>query len=397
MIRLGVIGYGRRMRHVLATIDRFGAGTKVVALVDPRAEALRQEFPDALAGVTAYDTAAAMLDAGAVDGVLIGTRCSLHTPYAIEVLERGLPLFLEKPVAISFEQVAALGAAAERSRSQVVVSFPLRLSALCRAALEIVDSGAIGTIEQVQAVNNVPFYAGGYYHGWMRDEAETGGLWLQKATHDLDYLNAIVRQRPVRITAMESKTVFRGDMPAGLRCVDCELQQECPESPYNLFYLQGVTERVEPNDWRCSFAPDTGNHDSASAIVAYESGLHAVYTQNFYTRRGAAARGATLIGYRGTITFDWYREELVVHHHHRARTERHQFASTGTGHHGGDEELARDFLAILTGRGESRAPLASGVRSAQLCLLARESCRTNTVQEVRALDEARSSTLTATT
>lgn len=385
MIRLGVIGYGRRMRHVLATLDRFEAGTRVVALVDPQAEALRQEFPDALAGATAYDSAAAMLDAGGLDGVLIGTRCSLHTPYAVEVLARGLPLFLEKPVAISMEQVAALHAALERSSSKVVISFPLRLSALCQAAIEIVDSGAIGTIEQVQAVNNVPFYAGGYYHGWMCNEEETGGLWLQKATHDLDYLNAIIRQRPVRITAMESKTVFRGDMPSGLRCVDCQLQEECPESPYNLFYLQGKTERVEPNDWRCSFAPDTGNHDSASAIVAYESGLHAVYTQNFYTRRGAAARGVTLIGYRGTISFDWYREELVVHHHHRARTERHQFASTGSGHHGGDEELARDFLAIVTGKGESRAPLDAGILSAQMCLLARESCRTNTFQEVRPL------------
>src|SRR5438045_2774069 len=82
-------------------------------------------------------------------------------------------------------------------------------------------SGALGTVEQVQAVNNVPFYAGGYYHGWMRDDEETGGLWLQKATHDFDYINALVGQRPVRITAMESKTVFRGEMPAGLHCVDC--------------------------------------------------------------------------------------------------------------------------------------------------------------------------------
>jgi len=249
VIRLGVIGYGRRMRHMLATIDRFGAGTEVVALVDPRAEELCREYPEALTRVTTYETATAMLDDGAVDAVLIGTRCTLHTPYAIEVLARDLPLFLEKPVATSAAQVAALQAAAERSRSPVVVSFPLRLSALCRAALEVLESGTIGTIEQVQAVNNVPFYAGGYYHGWMRDESQTGGLWLQKATHDLDYINALVRQRPVRVTAMESKTVFRGDMPAGLHCVDCHRQEECPESPYNLFYLQGITERVQPNDW----------------------------------------------------------------------------------------------------------------------------------------------------
>jgi len=385
MLRLGVIGYGRRIRHMLGTIDRFGAGAQVVALVDPQAERLCLEFPEALAGATAYATAAAMLDEANLDGVLIGTRCALHTPYAIEVLARDLPLFLEKPVAITVEQLMALHAASERSRSKVVVSFPLRLSALCQAVQEVIDSGTLGTIEQVQAVNNVPFYAGGYYHGWMRDEEQTGGLWLQKATHDFDYLNSLIGQRPVWITAMESKTVFRGEMPAGLHCVDCTRQEECPESPYNLFFLQGHTARVEPNDWQCSFAPDTGNHDSASAIIRYESGMHATYTQNFYTRRGAAVRGATLIGYRGTVVFDWYRSELHVHHHHTAKVERQHFAGTGTGHHGGDEELARDFLAIMTGRGESRTPLTTGLNSAHLCLLAREACQTNSVQEVRPL------------
>src|SRR4029077_9689462 len=148
----------------------------------------------------------------------------------------------------------------------------------------------------------------------------------QKATHDFDYIYALMRQRPVRISAMESKTVFTGDMPVGLRCVDCTRQVECLESPYNL-YRQGVTSSVEPNDWLCSFAPDTGNHDSASAMIMYESGSHAVYTQNFYTRRGAASRGATLVGYKGTIRFDWYSDELVVYHHHSNQVERHRFDS----------------------------------------------------------------------
>jgi len=83
--------------------------------------------------------------------------------------------------------------------------------------------------------------------------------------------------------------------------------------------------------------------------------------------------------------FDWYRSELHVHHHHTAKVERQHFAGTGTGHHGGDEELARDFLAIMTGRGESRTPLTTGLDSAHLCLLAREACQTNSVQEVRPL------------
>jgi predicted dehydrogenase len=391
LIRLGVIGYGRRIRSVLATIDRFRAGTHVVAVVDPRADALRAEYAEQLANATFYDDADRMLDEAGVDGVLIGTRCSLHTPFAIKVLERHLPLFLEKPVATSWEQLVHLKAASDRSRSPVVVSFPLRVSAMCETARAIVDAGAIGTIENVQAINNVP-YGIGYYHGWMRDDVETGGLWLQKATHDFDYINSLIRQRPVRICAMESKTVFRGDMPSDLRCVDCTRQEECMESPYNLFYRQGVTTTVEPNLWKCSFAPDTGNHDSASAIIQYESGMHAVYSQNFYARRGAAARGATLLGYRGTIKFDWYQDEIVVHYHHSNRVERHRFETTGDGHHGGDKELARDFLNVLTGRGTSRTPLQAGIVSVQMCLLARDSCGTGSFQEVRELGAERGAT-----
>jgi predicted dehydrogenase len=375
MIRLGVIGYGRRIRHVLATIELFKAGTQVAAVFDPQAASLKRDYPEALGQATVYDDLDQMLDQSGLDGVLIGTRCSLHAPYAVAVLDRNLPLFLEKPVAISWEQLAALREAAGRTRSPVVVSFPLRLSGLCATARELVDAGAIGAIQQVQAINNVP-YGAGYYHGWMRNEAETGGLWLQKATHDFDYINSLVRQQPTTICAMESKTVFRGDMPVGLRCVDCDRQEECMESPYNLFYRQGLTPSVQPNEWSCSFAPDTGNHDSASAIIRYASGLHCVYTQNFYARQGAAARGARLIGYEGTIEFDWYRNEVVVHHHHSAKVERHTFSTGEEGHHGGDLELAREFLNILTGKAPSRAPLEAGLLSVEMCLMARDSCRT---------------------
>ncbi len=385
MIRLGVIGYGRRLRWMLDVIGRHNPDAAVVAVVDPQADVLRAAYPGPLGGATFYDDAGRMLDEAGLDGVLIGTRCSSHAPLAIEVLRRGLPLFLEKPVATNWAQLAAVRAASERSPSSVVVSFPLRVSRICEAARELVDGGAIGTLEHVQAVNNVPAYAATYYHGWMRDEAETGGLWLQKATHDFDYLNALIGRRPTRLCAMESKTVFRGERPANLRCADCDEQEACPESPRNFFDPAGLVPPTEQAAWACAYAVDTGNHDAASAIVQYEGGLHAVYSQNFYTRGAAAVRGATLIGYRGTIKFDWYAGDLILHHHATGKIERHSFGDGEAGHHGGDDELARDFLAAIDGRGRSRTPLAVALLSTEMCLLARESCRTNTFQEVRPL------------
>ncbi|HEV2074237.1 MAG TPA: Gfo/Idh/MocA family oxidoreductase [Thermomicrobiales bacterium] len=383
MKRLGVIGYGGRIRHMLGEIDRYDTGATVVAIIDPAEARLREQFPEQLENVTFYDDVDRMLDEAEVDGVLIGTQCVHHTPYAIKVLQRNLPLFLEKPVAINEQQLAELFTASRESSSETVVSFPLRLSHLCQMTREILDSGVIGTIENVQAINNVPFYGSNYYHGWMRNEDLTGGLWLQKATHDLDYLTYLIGKPPARIVAVESKTVFTGEMPAGLYCLECPVNDTCPESQKNLFYMQGILDDMHKAEewwdgrWQCSFAVDTGNHDAATAILQYESGAHAVYTQNFYARRGAAKRGATFIGYKGTVSFDWVTSEVVVHHHHTPRVERHVLGGGDGGHHGGDRELAHDFLAILNGTGRSRATLEDGLLSAQLCMMAKRSCQTS--------------------
>lgn len=386
MKRLGVIGYGARIRGMLKTIDKFGTDATVVAAIDPAESTLRTRFPEQLEYVTFYDDVDTMLDQANLDGVLIGTNCLYHTPYAIKVMARGLPLFLEKPVAIDEVQLAELHAASLTTTSPVVVSFPLRLSELCVMTKEILDSGVIGTVENVQATNNVPFYGSNYYHGWMRNEALTGGLWLQKATHDLDYLTYLVGKTPARMIAIESKTVFTGDMPAGLYCMECPIQKECPESQYNLFYMQDILHDMSEAEtfwdgrWQCSFAVDTGNHDAATALLQYESGAHLSYTQMFYARRGAAKRGAIFTGYKGTVSFDWYADEVVVTHHHNGRVERHRIESEASGHHGGDERLAHDFLAILNGTGESRATLQDGLLSAQLCLMAKRSCETSAFQ-----------------
>lgn len=383
MKRIGVVGFGRRLQHMVKVVQRNDPDVVVTAIVDPAFDARRAEFPDVLGSATSYSGIEQMLHAGNLDGVMVGTRCDLHTPVAVEVLASNLPLFLEKPVAIDWEQYHRLSEAFSVSKSPTVVGFPLRVSPLCELAARIVRSGTLGTLAQLQAVNNVPAYSIGYYMGWMRDEAQTGGLWMQKATHDFDYLLSLLGDgelagQPTRVIAMESKQVFRGDRPAGLHCRECDIRHECVESPYLPGSARSRQTGREAASLQCAFAVDTGNHDSASALIQFESGLHVNYTQNFVTRRGAAARGATVIGHAATLSFDWYRDEVVVHHHHEARVERHSFGKGDEGHHGGDDELGRDFVKAMSGRTSSRASLAIGLESARLCLRARDAARATT-------------------
>lgn len=375
MANVGIIGMGERASWIAKLLLQYEQGVQIQAItdVDPQRAKLKAEARGLdTQNVKFYTDADQMLDSEQLDGIIIGTRCSLHTTMAVKVLKRNLALFLEKPVSTSMADWQRLEQARTLSKSEVVVSFPLRVSAMVTMAKEIVQSDKLGTVEHVQAVNNVP-YGYDYYHTWYRDEEETGGLFLQKATHDFDYINHLLDIRPVQICAMKSKQIFKGNHPEGLCCVNCDEFHTCPEGPYVKKHFRG--EALVENSL-CCFGVDTGNEDSGSAIIQYETGMHVSYSQNFFARKKAAARGARLLGYKGTLEFDWYTNQLKVFMHHTSRVEKYEI-STEDGHGGGDEVLALNFIHVMKGTETSVAPLEAGLLSALMCLGAKESAENN--------------------
>lgn len=379
-MKMGVIGCGLRISNIIKIIYGFGLGASITAVTDINVDLVKNTLKERgidCSNVHFYSDADEMLAQEKLDGVLIGTRCSLHAKMAIKVLERDIPLFLEKPVATCMADLIKLKYAYEKSGSQVVVSFPLRVTPLIKLAKEIILSDRLGTIEHVQAVNNVP-YGGIYFHNWYRDESETGGLFLQKATHDFDYINYLLGIKPISICAMSSKQIFKGNKPEGLYCKDCNEYETCTESPFVLNFFKHDL----PQGELCCFAKDTGNEDSGSALVKYESGMHVSYSQNFFARMNAATRKARLLGYNGTMEFDWYTDELKVFMHNTPRVETYKFDTAKMAHGGGDEVLAFNFIKIMQGREKSVAPLDAGLLSVLICLKAKKSAETNTFQDI---------------
>lgn len=379
-MKIGIIGYGERTAGVTDVMLKFDMGVELAAIADINPERAKQKLASrgiAEKNIAFYEDADEMLDKEKLDGILIGTRCSLHTKMAVKVLARDIPLFLEKPVSTNMEDLTLLKKASEESKSEVVVSFPLRVTPLVKLAKEIVQSGKLGTIEHVQAINNVP-YGGVYFHNWYRDEKETGGLFLQKATHDFDYINFLLDLKPVMICAMKSKQIFKGDKANGLFCKDCLENDTCPEGPFVMKYFKCDT----ANGDMCCFAKDTGNEDSGSALIKYESGMHVSYSQNFFARKEAAARGARLLGYNGTLEFDWRKDELKVFMHDTPRVETYKLDSSKMSHGGGDAALVLNFIRVMQGRERSVAPIEAGLLSVLMCLKATLSSQTNTFQEI---------------
>src|SRR5215207_2556713 len=374
------------MVHSMQAVD---PGVRIGAVADPDEEGVRCRLGPFVPGhdeARVYPSADAMLeDAADYDGVIIGTRCHLHTEMAVKVASVGLPLFLEKPVAISLDEVEALREAFRGREDEVVVSFPLRHMPIFSQVMEIVKSGRLGTINQIQAFNNVP-YGGVYFGQWYRNYDQAGGLWLQKATHDFDCINLLAGSRPVGVAAMESRRVYGGEKPYELRCSVCDETETCPESPQNLASRGDdggmYQDSDDTTDHWCAFSRGIRNHDAGSALIMYENGIHASYSQNFLSRRGAYKRGATVVGYEATLEFDLALAEIRLIHHRSEKVERMQLESEGDGHAGGDHILAESFLDLLNGRAKPNSSLKDGLLSAAMCLAARESARTKTFQPV---------------
>ena len=388
---IGVIGYGKRANDMLSkSMANYCAiegndKCRIVAVVDVKPEdqirPLLEEmgFGDA----RIYRTPEEMYACEKLDGVFICTRCSLHTKMAVINAKHGIPVLLEKPVSTTDEDLALLETIVDEMNDKTLVSFPLRVSPISIKAKEIIDSGVLGKISQVQAVNNVN-YARGYYHGWYRDTEETGGLFLQKATHDIDLIQYLLGEpTPVMISATQSQMLFKGDMPFGLTCDKCDKRDSCTESDKNVATYGGSDTKKVREGWNCCYEENASNHDSASIMVQYADGMHAVYSQNFVARKDAGRRGVRIIGYNATLEFNFNTKCIDLYYHNEDRHEHIDMTEQCSTSHGGGDLMMMDFYVKMLGGEKSPTPLSLGILSAKLCLAARKSAEENIFVKVK--------------
>lgn len=385
-MRLGVIGCGYRISGMIQSRFRqIAPELRVVGVVDPDEEGARRRLGDGGRDARFYRGLGELVRSAKPDALAIGTRCNLHTSYAIKAARYDLPLFLEKPVSVTMRQAVALERCYENAKCPVVVSFPLRGSEMFKKAEDLIQRGAVGRPEHILARNYVNYGRIYWEHGY-RDYDVTRGLFVQKATHDFDYMIHLMGAKIVRVAAMGTVGhIFGGDKPAGLTCSKCDETETCPESPQN----RERTGARFAEDHPCPFSIDCGtpqtglNEDSSSCVVEFQNGAHGVYTQVFYSLHDAGSRGATISGYDGTLSFDWCQPNLKLVKHFEPRTETVELDEGADAHFGGDAILAQNFIRLIQGREKSMTPIQDGLQSVYTCIAARESLHKGRFMNVR--------------
>lgn len=347
-MKLGVIGLGRRLTQFYRELRKIDPACEIVGLMDfdPAAAVARLEACEA-SSIRVFSELTEMVRETKPDALAIGTRCDSHADYAEMAAKFDLPLFLEKPVATTLEQLKRLERTFADNPCPVLVSFPLRTSLLCQKVKEELAAGKIGRPEHVLAVNYV-HYGDIYFTGWFRDYQVTQGLLIQKATHDFDYLSYLIGSPIKRVAAFASYGRVYRDKRLGER-----------ESPGPL--LEGIG------------TPEEGmNEDSTSVLIEFENGVQGVYAQVFFAKRIAAARrGARISGWNGTLDFDWYAGRIQTVHHQNPLIETLQFEAEEH-HFGGDRGLAENFFKMVESAEPPLATMQDGMSSIRACLTAKK-------------------------
>jgi predicted dehydrogenase len=147
-VRIGVVGAGwfASRRH-LPDIGRC-AGAKLAALCR-RNEAELRRLVEHFGRPPAYTDYAQMLAEAELDAVLICTPHALHGPQAAAALARGLHVLVEKPLALTAREAAALAEQARERALVLAVAVNPPYWAHCHTLRAWLEEGRIGDLEAI--------------------------------------------------------------------------------------------------------------------------------------------------------------------------------------------------------------------------------------------------------
>ncbi len=120
------------------------------------------------------------------DVVDICLPTDVHAEYAHRAIEGGKPLFLEKPIAGNLDQAMGIVEAAERAKVPLMIGHVVRFFPEFALGRRMVQDGAVGKPAAIRTRRGGPTPRGS--SGWFLDHSRSGGVLLDLAIHDFDWL-----------------------------------------------------------------------------------------------------------------------------------------------------------------------------------------------------------------
>jgi len=182
IIKVGIIGTGHfSMFHakILSEI----AGVKIASIYGTsieKAETMASKFTHA----KGYDNLYDMLDANRLDAVYICVPPMAHGNIELELIKRGIPFFVEKPLSQNNEIPLTILTEIKQKSLFTSVGYHYRYSDSIAHLKSIINDQNIGIVigKYMGSMPKVP---------WWRNQASSGGQFIEQTTHIVDLLRFI--------------------------------------------------------------------------------------------------------------------------------------------------------------------------------------------------------------
>jgi myo-inositol 2-dehydrogenase/D-chiro-inositol 1-dehydrogenase len=178
VIRTGIIGLGN-MGTLHGNLLMQNGDVKITAVMD--LDPARVRDAAARFGCRGFDSVDELLASG-IDLVFVTVPNTRHAELAIKALDRGVHVFVEKPLATDLEQARRVGVAQQRSERHLFVGYnrrfaPVYLEARRRVSGPAFKPAHVNIIQNDGDMANPP---------WLTDLAMTGGFMYDTTVHFLD-------------------------------------------------------------------------------------------------------------------------------------------------------------------------------------------------------------------
>ena len=143
-----------------------------------------------------YTDAQELINDPKVNAIYIATPPSSHATFAIMAMKAGKPVYIEKPLAASYEDCARINRISNETGIDCFVAYYRRYLPYFKKVKQIIQSGTIGKVTNVQLRFSVPprelDYNSSSTKPWrLQPDIAGGGYFYDLAPHQLDTLQEL--------------------------------------------------------------------------------------------------------------------------------------------------------------------------------------------------------------
>lgn len=233
-VKIGFIGCGGNANGHMNQLSGL-EGARIVAVCDVQLD--RAQSAAEKHNAQAYTVHRALLERDDLDAVYLSLPVFVHGQPELDVIARGLPFFVEKPVALNMDIACEIEAAVTKANLITCVGYQLRYLGSTRIMRALLQDIPLNMV------------VGKYWCGtgrgdpgaWLRQMNKSGGQLVEQSTHTIDMM---------RYLGGEVETVYAMQANRVLKDTDCpDTNSVAIQFKSDTIGALTATWAYDPGDW----------------------------------------------------------------------------------------------------------------------------------------------------